>query len=246
MEIGAEDHPDSIDFYKEILQVLADSNIRYMVGGTFALKMYTGILGSPKDMDIFCLPEDFPRILNAFSDNGFETEYTDARWLGKIHKGERYTDIIFSSVNQSFVIDDDWYRFATRSDLFGYPVLYIPAEELLWSKMFVQNRERYDGADINHLILRYGEKMDWHRLWKRVEPYWLIFYTHLLLFRFIYPSEKNIVPEWLMETLRERQAQEDKLPPPQEKICRGPLIDQTQYRIDVIDWGFKSYTIKTI
>lgn len=246
MEIGAVDHPDAVDFYREILKVLIENEVRFMIGGTYALKEYTGIQGSPKDMDIFCLPQDFSAILNLFTDNGFKTEYTDARWLGKVFKGDRYTDIIFSSVNQVFYIDEEWYTYAQEGEMFGYQVLFIPPEELLWSKIFVQNRERYDGADINHLIVRFGDKLDWQRVWKRCETYWPVLYAHIILFRFIYPSEKNLIPEWLMRTLEERAHEEDRLPPPQEKICRGPLIDQTQYKTDVLDWGFKSFTIKTL
>jgi predicted nucleotidyltransferase len=246
MEIGAEENPDAIAFYKEILKVLTENNSRFMIGGTYALKHYTRIEGSPKDMDVFCLPPDFPAILNLFADNGWKTEHTDARWLGKVFKDKRYTDIIFSSVNQVFYIDEDWYKFSTEGEMFGYKVRFIPAEELLWSKIFVQNRERYDGADINHLILRYGHKMDWERVWKRVETYWQIFYAHIILFRFVYPSEKNIIPEWLVKMLTERAAEDEKLPPAIERVCRGPLIDQTQYRTDIIDWGFKSFTITTI
>lgn len=246
MEIGAEEHPDAVKFYKDILRILAETDIRFMVGGTYALKEYTGINGSPKDLDLFCLPNDFPEILNLFSDHGYKVEYTDARWLGKIFKDDRYTDIIFSSVNQVFYIDEDWYTHGTSGNLFGYQINYIPAEELLWSKIFVQNRERYDGADINHLILRYGERLDWERLWKRVETYWQIFYAHVILFQFVYPSEKKIIPAWLVKKLEEKLIAENNLPTSVEKVCRGPLIDQTQYRTDIIDWGFKSFTIKTI
>ena len=35
------------------------------------------------------------------------------------------------------------------------------AEETLWSKAFVMERERYDGADVAHLILAHGERLDW-------------------------------------------------------------------------------------
>ena len=35
-------------------------------------------------------------------------------------------------------------------------------------------------------------------------------------------------------------------PVPLEKVCRGPLVDQTQYSIDVKEWNYKAMTIKTI
>jgi hypothetical protein len=36
------------------------------------------------------------------------------------------------------------------------------------------------------------------------------------------------------------------LPPSQEKVCRGPVIDQTQYEIDIKEWNYKVSTIKTV
>ena len=32
------------------------------------------------------------------------------------------------------------------------PALVVPAEEMIWSKAFIQERERFDGADIHHLL----------------------------------------------------------------------------------------------
>jgi hypothetical protein len=30
------------------------------------------------------------------------------------------------------------------------------------------------------------------------------------------------------------------------RVCRGPVIDNTQYSVDVKEWGYKSFTIKTV
>ena len=40
-------------------------------------------------------------------------------------------------------------------------VLVAPAEESLWCKAFVMERERFDGADVAHIILAYGDRLDW-------------------------------------------------------------------------------------
>jgi len=45
-----------------------------------------------------------------------------------------------------------------------------PVEEMLWSKAFVMERHRYDGADIAHLIRARGEHFDWNRLLQRFGP----------------------------------------------------------------------------
>jgi hypothetical protein len=31
-----------------------------------------------------------------------------------------------------------------------------------------------------------------------------------------------------------------------EKVCLGPIIDQTQYGVDVKEWGYKVTTMRTV
>ena len=43
-------------------------------------------------------------------------------------------------------------------------------------------RERFDGADVAHIIRGWGHQMDWNRLIERYESHWRVLYTHLVLF----------------------------------------------------------------
>ena len=80
-------------------------------------------------------------------------------------------------------------------------VQIAPAEETLWSKAFVMERERFDGADVAHIILAYGERLDWGRLRERFGAHWRVLLAHLVLFGFIYPSARSRVPVAVMEEL---------------------------------------------
>jgi hypothetical protein len=129
----------------------------------------------------------------------------------------------------------------------GHKVKFIPAEELFWCKVYVQNRERYDGADINHLLVKYGKEMDWKWILKRMDPHWHLLLSAIILFQFCYPSDyRDIIPQGLFDELMERARQQYDMPAPWEKVCRGPIIDQTQYAIDVKEWDYKATTIKTV
>jgi hypothetical protein len=44
-------------------------------------------------------------------------------------------------------VDDLWFAHATPGDVLGIPVRLCPPEEMIWSKAFIMERERYDGAD---------------------------------------------------------------------------------------------------
>lgn len=237
---------EAYSFYAEALNELNESEIPYLVAGAFAMFNYTGIYRDTKDLDIFCKPSDYPFILKKLEEKGYKVELTDARWLAKAFRGDYFIDIIFNSVNNIWHIDDTWFERSPSGDFSGVEVRFIPPEELVWSKIYVQNRERFDGADINHILLKYGHNLDWKRIANWLEPHWHILLAQLLQFQFVYPSEyQNIVPRWLFDELLDRARLQYELPSPQEKVCLGPVIDQTQYCVDIKEWNYKSLTIKT-
>ena len=138
-------------FYKEALLLIQETGVDFMLGGAFALYYYTGIYRDTKDLDVFCKADAYPRLLKMFAEKGFRTEMTDARWLAKVFKGEYFIDIIFNSVNNIARVDDTWLQYAVTQEMDGISVKLLSPEELVWCKIYVQNRERFDGADINHL-----------------------------------------------------------------------------------------------
>ncbi len=247
MIVTEETKSEAMAFYQEALGHLRDSQADFLLGGGFAAFHYTGVFRDTKDLDIFCKPAGYPRILKYFAQLGYETQLTDVRWLAKIFKGEYFIDVIFNSVNNICQVDDTWFKYASEGEFAGVPVRYISAEDLLWCKAYVQNRERYDGADINHIILRHGKKLNWERLLMRLDAHWHLLLSHLIMFQFVYPSDfHEIIPRWLFDELMKRAHEQYDLPPTTERVCRGPVIDNTQYSIDIKEWNYKSYTIKTI
>ncbi len=114
----------------------------------------------------------------------------------------------------------------------------VAPAEIIWSKCFIQQRHRYDGADIAHVLLKAHKLIDWPRLLGYMEVHWEVLLLHLLNFRWIYPSERDAVPAWVLDELLDRLANQRRLPPPQLKICRGRMFSRVDYEIDVKDWGF--------
>lgn len=234
-------------FFKEALELLKSSESDFMLGGAFAMFNYTGIFRNTKDLDIFCKSNEYPKILKHFAKHGYKTEVTDVRWLAKIFKGDYFIDIIFDTVNNICTVDDTWYERASIGEFIGIPVKFIPPEELIWCKIYVQNRERNDNADINHTLLKYGKHLDWHLLLRRLDQHWHLLLAQIVTFQFVYPADyREIIPKWLFDELMRRANEQYDLPSPVEKVCRGPLIDQTQYEIDIKEWNYKSSTITTI
>lgn len=242
-----EQEKEAHSFYKEALELLNTSGASYMLGGAFAIFHYTGIYRDTKDLDVFCKWTEFPKILKFFGDNGFRTELTDVRWLAKVFKNDYYIDIIFDTTNNICRVDETWYHYAVKARFEEQDVLLVAPEELIWCKIYVQNRERFDGADVNHLILKCGRTLDWKRLLFHMEQHWHLLLAQLIIFQFVYPAEfHDIIPKWLFDDLMNRAHEQYILPPPMEKVCRGPIIDQTQYSIDIKEWNYKVTTIKTV
>ncbi len=234
-------------FYREALDGLKECGVPYMLGGAFALNHHTGIYRDTKDLDVFCRSGDYPKIIKHFSAQGYRTELTDVRWLAKIFKDEYFVDVIFDTVNNICTVDDSWFENASPGEFAGTPVLFLSAEELIWCKIYVQNRERFDGADVNHVILRAGRSLDWNRVLARFEQHWHLLLAQILMFQFVYPSDfPDIIPRWLFDELMRRAREQYDLPPSVARICRGPIIDQTQYCIDIKEWDYKVQTMRSV
>lgn len=234
-------------FYIEVIELLQSARMPFLVGGGLAIAFYTGIPRDTKDLDVYIEARDYPRVLAFFEENGFGIELHDVRWIAKIRKEDMYVDVIFNSVNSICRVDKVWFDRARPGELLGREVKFISPEELLWSKSYVRNRERYDGADICHLILKTGQDMDWKHVLDRLDPHWHLLLVDILLFQFVYPGNfMSCIPKWLFDELMGRAQDQYKLPPPHEMVCRGPLIDSTQYAIDVREWNYKALTILTV
>lgn len=220
------------------LDALVGEGLPFLVGGGYAFANYTPILRVPKDLDLFVVKSDLHRVLDALARAGFRTEVTFSHWLGKAYAGEEYIDVIYSSGNGIVRVDESWFRHAPRGHVLGHEVQLIPPEEMIWSKAFVAERERYDGADVNHIVFVRGDQMDWEHLLWRFDEHWAVLFSHLVLFRFSYPGHRHLVPRWVWDELL-RRASEEESEPDKRKLCRGTLLSKAQYRIDLDHWGFE-------
>jgi Uncharacterised nucleotidyltransferase len=220
------------DFYRNALDTLRKVDLPFLVGGAYALAKYTGIVRHTKDLDLFVRPADVGRALETLAAAGWRTEITFSHWIGKAFNGDDFIDLIYSSGNGLCTVDDAWFDHATDAQVFGGPVRLCPPEEMLWQKAFIQERERFDGADVAHLLRSCGRTLDWPRLLDRFGPHWPVLFGHLVLFPYIYPSEKDCIPEAVVCQLIAR-LQEQPSGPPAESICRGVFLSRMQYLPDL-------------
>jgi hypothetical protein len=193
--------PQTLDFYRTVIDMLTEAQVPFLIGGTYALERYTGIPRHTKDLDVFLRRSDWDSALDLLSTAGYRTEPTFPHWLGKAYSGDDFVDLIFNSGNAFTPVDDEWFQFAVMDEVLGKRVRLCAPEEMIWTKAFVMERNRYDGADVAHLLLTQGWRVKWSRLLRRFGSHWEVLLSHLILFGFIYPAERSCVPERVVREL---------------------------------------------
>jgi hypothetical protein len=232
-------------FYTRTLTGIKHAGIPFLVGGAYALQRYTGIERHTKDFDLFVRAADLERILPVLDGLGCRTEITFPHWLAKAYRGGHFIDVIFNSGNGLAPVDDQWFEHSVEETVLGIPVRLVAAEELIWQKAFIMERERFDGADVAHLIQARGDLIDWGRLLRRFDgAQGRVLLAHLILFGYIYPDERGTIPEEVMANLLGRL--DDASEPGATRICRGPLLSRAQYLADIGWWGYRDARLEPI
>ncbi|HEX2546720.1 MAG TPA: nucleotidyltransferase [Ramlibacter sp.] len=231
--------PATAAFYRRALQILVDAQVPFLVGGAFAHACFTGIRRSTKDLDLFIKRQDYDRVAALMQAEGWPAEMTYPHWLAKVYAGEDFIDLIFNSGNGLTPVDERWFQDNAEADILGVPVKVVNMEDGLLSKAFIMERERYDGADVAHIIQANAEHIDWKKMVDRFGAHWRVLLAHLTLFGFIYPGERHRIPRWVMETLLGKLSADVRLPPPEDPhVCAGTLLSREQYLHDVEQLGY--------
>ena len=231
--------PEKAELYRTALEMLNRSGVPYLVAGSYAFQYFAGISRSTKDFDIFVRPRDVQRVLDVLTRTGFRTEIAFSHWLAKAHHGDKFIDVIFNSGNGVAEVDDEWFAHAVNEEVLGVPVKLSPAEEMIWSKSMIMERERYDGADVAHLFRHCSGLLNWDRLVRRFGSNWRILLSHLVLFGFVYPGERALIPAGVIRELVGRLLAELDEPTRNSKVCQGTLLSRAQYLVDVDEWGYE-------
>ena len=232
--------------YKVALAALNEGGIPYVVTGAYAIYEYTGIYRETKELDLFVEPAHVVPAMKVLQGAGFRTRLEQAHWLAKAKLGEHFIDIIFGMGNGLALVDSDWYRYSRPAVLAARTVRVGPAEELIWHRLFINERHRQDMADIMHLILCRGDRLDWARLLEKTGPNWPLLFAQLQIFSYVYPEARDRVPVWVLEDLLARASAEAKRERSGEMLTRGPLVSRFSFAIDVNEWGLRDLRRESI
>lgn len=232
--------------YKRALDTLNRNGIPYVVSGAYAIYEHTGIYRETKDLDLFLEPRHIVPAVEALREEGFRTRLEQPHWLAKAMLGEHFVDLIYGMGNGMALIDKDWYSHSKPAILAARQVRVAPIEEMIWHRLFISERHRQDTADILHLILCQGSRIDWDRLVAKTGDDWPLLLTQLQLFAYVYPEVRSYVPSEAIEQLLDRSQRELLRERSGELITRGPLISRFSFAIDVNEWGMRDLREESI
>jgi hypothetical protein len=226
------------EFRRRSVATLNHANIPFLIGGAYVVEVFAGVSRSTKDFDLYVRPHHVKPALAALARAGYKTELAFPHWLAKARYAGDIVDLIFRAGNGLCEVDDSWFQRARDNELLGVPVKLCAPEEMIWMKAYIMERERFDGADIAHILRCYAAEMDWPHLVRRFDSDWRVLLSHLILFGYIYPGERTRIPAPVLDGLIARLHNEAKTPGP-EQLCRGTLLSRQQYLVDVQDWGYR-------
>jgi nucleotidyltransferase DUF2204 len=226
---------EQVGLFRDVLEALEKSRVPYAVSGAFALRQHTGICRQTKDLDLFVAAANCAAALECLQGSGLECEITDAVWLAKARRGEYFVDLITGMSNGLIVVEDSWIERARPAVVYGVTTRVLAPEELVASKIFVARRERFDGADIAHVIYGTSGNFDWQREMELVGDHWEMLLWSLVLFRYVYPAQSHYVPGEIWCDLLRRFEKAIQYPDPNAPF-RGSLVDDNMFAIDVNEW----------
>lgn len=232
--------PETRRVFQKALRAFNRAKIPYSVAGAFALHWYSGFWRMAKDLDLFLLPEHVHWGMRVLEEVGFSTRIRHHQWLAEGLRGDNKVDLIFGTGNWLAYVDEAYIEKAKPGSILGVPSRVAPAEELIYTKSFVASRERYDAADVYHLLVATRGELDWERILRRFGEHWEVLLSHLVMFRYVYPSHRGFIPSHVLDKLLARFQQTRREPWTGGKLCRGFLLDGIgTYSLDIQEWGYR-------
>jgi hypothetical protein len=196
------------EVYRRVIREARALGVRFAFGGAFATACYTGQLRNTKDFDFYILPADLDAMKRAMSIAGLQDYYEqlsyDRSWIYRASREDIIVDAIWAMANHRTVVDERWVTDGPEVTIRGEPLRAIPVEELIWSKLYVLQRERCDWGDVFNLMEAQAEAMRWNHLVDRMGEDIPLLAGALAVFSWLAPHRVSSIPQsvWSRAGLR--------------------------------------------
>jgi hypothetical protein len=215
------------EIYQRVIRDARARGIRFALGGGFAVNTYTHRWRDTKDLDLYIRPQDQEAMIDLLTSAGLSDYYDqlpyDRAWIYRGYSEGTIVDIIWEMANYRAQVDELWLTRGPEADFCGELVRLLPAEEMIWSKIHVLQRDRCDLPDVLNLIYAVGATLDWEHLLRRLANDAPLLGSALLIFTWLCPGRAQAFPLWLWERLQLPAPPLD--PAPECHHCRVDLLD---------------------
>jgi hypothetical protein len=219
--------PDHWETYKCVLDRAAHKKIPFALGGGLAIGVYTGKGRYTKDLDLYVLPQHREEAIKMVTECGmadyFDTKPYDREWIYRAYKDDAIVDSIWAMANKRAMVDEGWLDRGPLIQMFDQEFRVIPPEELIWSKLYVLQRDRCDWPDILNLICATGSDLDWNHLIRRVAEDLPLIKGLVSVFSWISPERAALLPSWIWQKLELTPPQS--VDDPYDRPKRPDLLD---------------------
>ncbi len=189
------------EIYRLVISKAQAQGLRFAIGGGVAVNAYTGLRRDAKDLDIYVTPANRETMIKLLSSAGMSDYYEklpyDRNWIYRGYDSGVIVDVIWAMANQAADVDEDWLKRGQEVKIVERRLRLLPPEELLWTKLYVVQRDRSDWPDVLNLIYAQGETLDWRRLLKRLGEDAPLLAGVLSLFVWLCPGRARTIPAWL-------------------------------------------------
>lgn len=196
--------PEQWKIYKVVMVEARRRGLQFAIGGGFATMTYSGRWRDTKDIDLYIMQRDKYEMIRVLTDSGLEDYYDqqsyERHWIYRSYKEGVIVDVIWAMANRRAAVDEDWLQ-GPELAVDGERFRLVPAEETLWSKLYVLQRERCDWPDALSLLYALGPDLNWRHLLERVGDDGPLLTALLSVFAWVCPDRARELPSWVWSEL---------------------------------------------
>jgi hypothetical protein len=184
--------------YDAVMKAALHERIPFALGGAFALATYTGTFRNTKDLDLYVLPQYRERMKDLVTRLGlvdyFDHREYDRSWIYRATADGVIVDTIWAMANGRSQVDE-WWMSGPEIEVRGYRIKVIPAEVMLWDKLYILQRERCDWPGVMNILYAMGRDLDWDQILRRLGEDVDLLAGALSVFRWISPAIAQQLPK---------------------------------------------------
>jgi hypothetical protein len=193
------------EVYHRVIREARAAGVRFAFGGAFATAVYTGHLRNTKDFDFYVLPDQRDAMVEATRRAGLHDHYDrepyERAWIYRASTDGIIVDTIWAMANLRTQVDQRWISAGPVVALRGELLHAIPIEDLIWSKLYVLQRERCDWGDVLNLIDSRPDLIEWEPLLDRMGEDAPLLAGALSVYAWLAPERVARIPRMVWERL---------------------------------------------